>query len=318
MLIIDDDIARKLLDMSAAIEPIRRSCLRLDDAPECRFRIVFDDPGSDARGLLLGGYLADQGAVCMKLVGDFAEGSGGFVINYDTRSASICCLYTGNYLTDFRTGAVSGVATDALARPDSTAMAIIGTGRQSITQFAAMCAVRNICTVAVWNRTPAHAERWIADRLRECSGSHLQFVLAPTPKAACKDADIVVTSTAADAPVLEDIAWLAPGTHVNAVGAGSPVQRELGRSVLREAQVVALDSLVDGVQVGDFGPMAADTEDRAWPLVSLADLLSGRRSGRVSASDITVFKSVGHPANDAAVLALLADLVMSDRTKEKT
>lgn len=313
VLMLDDEHARSRLDMASAIAPIRASCLHLDDLPEHRVRNVFDHRATNAHGLLVGGYFADQRVVCVKLVGDFAGGSGGFTALYDTERAALRSVYSGHYLTDFRTGAVSGVATDALAREDSSVLAMIGTGRQAVTQFAAVCAVRRIRTVRVWNRTPERARRWVEERLRERPGAPIEFTLADTPEQACRAADIVVTATAANAPVVEDIAWLAPGTHVNAVGAGSPAQRELGATVLRDAHVVVLDAVADALRVGDFDPLRAEPAGSAWPIASLATVLEGGHPGRLDPADITVFKSVGHPANDAAALALLTALVTGDR-----
>jgi ornithine cyclodeaminase len=204
------------------------------------------------------------------------------------------------HVTDVRTGAASGAATRALARTESRHLAILGTGRQALTQLQGILAVLPIERVSVWNRTAANAEAWI-ERVSALFGPDApELELRASPEEAVRDADVVVTCTRAEAPVLRG-EWLRPGTHVNAVGAGHSGQRELEPSVLRRAAVRTVDSRDLALLTGDFaGPLASGLVSRE-EIGELGEVLLGRRPGRGNDEEITLFKSVGHAANDLAV-----------------
>ena len=125
-------------------------------------------------------------------------------------------------ITEIRTGAVSGVATDLLARPDAHRLAIIGAGAQGRSHLAAMTVVRDIHSVTVYDQNTQTARRYCQE-MEEKFG--IPVTAADSVREAVCDADIVCTVTPSREPYLESD-WIAPGTHINAVGAFTPTTRE--------------------------------------------------------------------------------------------
>jgi ornithine cyclodeaminase len=193
-------------------------------------------------------------------------------------------LLDGTELTTIRTGAVSALATDRLARPDARRLVIFGAGVQARVHVEAMRAVRPIESVTIVGRDPARA-RALAEAVDGEVGD----------ASAVAGADIVCTCTTSAEPVFDGTA-LRPGTHVNAIGAYRPDLRELddaalaGATVVVETRAAALAEAGDVIRAG----LPADA------LVELAAVV-GDAAGRPSAEAITVFKSVGLALEDLAV-----------------
>jgi ornithine cyclodeaminase len=193
-------------------------------------------------------------------------------------------LLDGTELTAIRTAAVSALATDRLARPDARALVVFGAGTQARAHVAAMRAIRPIETVTIVGRDPARA-RALADELGAA-------VAGPD---AVAGADIVCTCTTSAQPLF-DGAWLAPGTHVNAIGAYRPDLRELDDAAMRRATVVVETRASALAEAGDV--IQAGLEPGA--LIELADVVRGT-VGRPVPAAITVFKSVGLALEDLAI-----------------
>jgi ornithine cyclodeaminase/alanine dehydrogenase-like protein (mu-crystallin family) len=193
-------------------------------------------------------------------------------------------LLDGTELTAIRTAAVSALATETLARPDARALVVFGAGTQARVHVEAMRAIRPIDSVAIVGRDPARA-RALADELgAEVAGPE-----------AVAGADLVCTCTTSAEPLF-DGAWLAPGTHVNAIGAYRPDLRELDETAMRRATVVVETRAAALAEAGDV--IGAGLEpDR---LLELGDVVRGA-AGRPDRDAITVFKSVGLALEDLAV-----------------
>src|SRR5271155_2442126 len=131
-----------------------------------------------------------------------------FFLLFDAETARPLAQFEANYLGQIRTGAASGYATDVLAAPDASTLAIIGSGFQALTQFEAIRAVRPIKEVRVWSRNEAK---------REAFARSIGATTTATAEEAVRGAAIVATATSAKDPVL-DSAWIAAGTHINAMG----------------------------------------------------------------------------------------------------
>ncbi len=305
MIVIDEATSRELLDMDEAIPWLAESFRAISMGPTVGMRSDVDDPARSARGLLLGSYVGSLEGVCFKVVGSWQGTRAGLIVAFNTATGHPEVLLSAAYVTDVRTGAASGAATQQLARPDSKRLAILGTGRQAFAQLQAVLAVRPIESVTVWNRTAENATRWV-ERAREKLGqASPDFRLCATPEESCREADIVVTCTRALEPVVRG-EWLRPGVHVNAVGASTPLQRELDLSVIQRAAVRAVDSRELALNTGDFLEPLSEGAIRGEDVVELGEVLLGTRPGRTDGDQITLFKSVGHAANDLAVALHLA------------
>src|SRR5262249_9625623 len=155
----------------------------------------------------------------------------GGVLLSDVRTGEPLALINASAITEVRTAAVSAVATDLLARPAAAELAIVGTGVPGRAQGQAMAAGRTLTGIRLAGRDPARTREVAA----ELTGQLGQPVTAYDEVAAAVDgADIVVTATSSSVPVLRR-EWLAPGAHVNAVGACVPGDRGLDTAIMAEA-----------------------------------------------------------------------------------
>ena len=195
----------------------------------------------------------------------------------------------GRLITEMRTAAVSAVATRALSRPDSRVLAILGSGVQARSHVEALRLVRDFAEVRVWSRTAAHAERFAAET---------NAVVAGSAEAAVRDADVIVTATAAKTPVLAG-AWLKPGAHVNAIGWAGPEGRELDDAAMRRSVVVA--DTREGVMNESGDVLLSGAAIHA----ELGEILAGTRG--VPEGATTVFESVGMAVEDVAAAKLVHD-----------
>jgi ornithine cyclodeaminase/alanine dehydrogenase-like protein (mu-crystallin family) len=206
-------------------------------------------------------------------------------------------LLNASAVTEIRTAAVSVVATDLLARPDADQLAVIGTGRQARAHILALDGARRLSQIQVAGRTQDRAEQFAAS----LDGQTTAPVNAcPSPREAVAGASIVVTVTSSAQPVLSRD-WIAPGTHINAVGACLPGQRELDTATVEVGVLFAdrRESLL--AESGDYLLAAAEgavTPD--WIRAELGELLLGTATGRASADEITIFESLGLAIEDLA------------------
>jgi ornithine cyclodeaminase/alanine dehydrogenase-like protein (mu-crystallin family) len=209
-------------------------------------------------------------------------------------------------VTEIRTAAVSAVATDLLARPGAAELAIIGTGVQGRAHAHALAATRPLTGIRLAGRDPARA-REAAAELSESLG--LPVTAAVSVAEAVEGADIVVTATNSSQPVLRR-EWLAPGTHVNAVGSCVPQAREVDTATMAEAAVFAdsRESVVN--EAGDY--LLAAREGVGNPVrAELGELLTGTAPGRLNDDEITVFESLGLAAEDLAAVSFLHEKATS-------
>jgi ornithine cyclodeaminase len=207
----------------------------------------------------------------------------------------------GTYLTALRTGAVSGAATDLLARPESSVLVAIGAGAQGTTQIAAVCAVRPIERVIAVDRDEA-----ILGRLRENLARDWPEVIdrletTTDAAAAVRQADVICTATTSRTPVFDD-ADVRPGTHINAVGAFTPEMQELPAETVMRATVVVDAVEAALAEAGDFIiPLNQGLVDRSKFERELGMVAAGTAPSRTSRDEITLFKSVGNAVQDVAV-----------------
>lgn len=203
-------------------------------------------------------------------------------------------------LTALRTAATSAVAATVLARPDCRRLALIGAGSQAEFQVLAMRGALGIEDVAVWDTDPAAC----AKVRRHLEPLGLSVTIAASGQDAVRGADVVTTCTAdkAVATVLP-IAWVEPGMHINAIGGDCPGKTELDPAILRAAAVFVEFAPQTRIE-GEIQALEPD-----FPVTELWEVLAGRRPGRTSADQVTVFDSVGVAVEDFAALRYVRDAV---------
>jgi alanine dehydrogenase len=242
--------------------------------------------------LTMPGY-REGGPLLVKLVGLFL---GNADLGLETHQAVIClfdpatgrcsALLDGEAITAQRTAAASAVSVRALARDDAEVLAVVGSGVQARAHLQLVPEVRDFTAIRVVARDGAAAERLAGE-------------FGATVTAEPGDADVVCLTTSAREPVLRR-ADVAPGTHVTSVGYAPP-GGELDPELAASARLFVETR-------GAFAPAPAGAAELAGldphAATELGEVLAGQAPGRITADEITVYKAVGHVAQDAAAAEL--------------
>lgn len=287
---------RALATLPVAMPPI----LRLD-IPEHRGEVDVKTayvPGLDGFAIKISPGFFDNPKLGLPSVN-------GLMVLLSAKTGMVEALLLDNgYLTDVRTAAAGAVAARHLSRPDSSVAAIFGAGVQAGLQLKALTLVRPVAEARIWARDTAKAQT-LAGRLREELGIAVRADTAP--EKAVAGADIVVTTTPSDRPILK-AGWLEPGQHVTAMGSDAEHKNELEPAVIAQADLYVADSLKQTRRLGELhhaiaaGLVAADTE---FP--ELGGIVAGKAQGRRSPDDITVCDLTGTGVQDTAIATLARD-----------
>jgi alanine dehydrogenase len=307
LLLTEADV-RSLLTMPIALEIVEES-LRQQGNGELvlhpRRRIKLPD-----NALLHYMAAADpvRGYIGMKLY-TVAQGVARFVIPlFRSTTGEMAALIEADALGQLRTGAASGVATKYLANANARTACIIGTGYQARTQLEAVAAVRRLERVRAFGRDP---ER----RAKFCSEMSKRIGVAVEPtnsgEEAVKGAEIIITATSATKVVLEG-AWLAPGMHINAMGANWPQKRELDAAAVSRAHKIVVDSIEQSkMEAGDLIQAFGEDQSRWNAVRELSQIVAGKEPGRSTAEQITLFKSNGIATWDLAAAVRVYEMAVA-------
>jgi len=302
---------RALLNLDELVEALRAAMIDLSEGrASVPPRVAALVPEQDAILLAMPAYLPSAGALASKLVSLFPGNR-----DQPTHQALICCfdpatgtpaaVMDGGYLTAARTAGGSALATRLLARPDARDVAVVGTGVQAEAHARALARLPGVRTVRIAGRDPARA----AALARALDGLGIPVEAAASTEDAVRAADVVCTTTHAAGPVLRRD-WLRPGTHVNSVGYNTGGDGELDTATIRDALVV-----VESRAAALAPPPAGAVELRraierqaieaSHVAAEIGQIAAGTAAGRTGGRQLTVYKSVGVAAQDAAAAALV-------------
>ncbi len=217
----------------------------------------------------------------------------GLVLVFDAHSgAPAAFLLDNGFITDLRTGAAGGVAAKHLAPERVATVGVLGTGGQVRQQLDALAVVRaGFVDVRLWGRNPDHAARSVGELVASYPGIRV----VASAQEAVRDADVVITCTAAREPLVQ-LAWLKPGAHVTAVGSDGQDKQELDPAILEAADILVVDSRDQCLRLGEL-QHAPGQADRA---VELGTICAGTALGRTDASQLTVCDLTGLGVQDVA------------------
>jgi ornithine cyclodeaminase len=225
---------------------------------------------------------------------------------WSAEDGSLVAVIEAFALGNLRTGGISGVAADWMARRDAKVMAIVGTGKQALAQVGTMLAVRTVERLQIYSPREESRQAFAA-KAREEFG--IDAVSCASVSETCRGAQIVTLVTRAAQPFLS-AAVLEKGAHLNAVGAIAPDREEFAQDVFARATLVAVDNL-PGVQQLSREFMARYASSGWEEVLPLSRLIaSGRR--RSGADDVSLFKAMGMGISD---LALGAELLKRARER---
>ncbi|HXL22468.1 MAG TPA: ornithine cyclodeaminase family protein [Candidatus Dormibacteraeota bacterium] len=217
---------------------------------------------------------------------------------YEMASGELVAMIEADYMGQLRTGAASGVATKYLARKNAKVAGIVGSGGQAKTQLEAIANVRTLTDVRVFSRDAGKRESF-AREMTERIGVPVRAVGSASE--AVRDTDIVCTATTAAVPVVSG-SDIAPGVHINAIGANHAHKSELDAEAVASADVIVVDSVEQSRQEAGDLIIAFHGDEICWTGVKkISDVVAGKATGRSSDSEVTLFKSNGIASWDLAV-----------------
>ncbi|RLI15091.1 MAG: alanine dehydrogenase [Candidatus Hecatellales archaeon] len=221
----------------------------------------------------------------------------GIIVLASPETGAILAILEATWITLAKTAAASAVATKYLARKDADSLGLVGAGLQAVAHLEALNHVMKPSKVKVWSRTRRTAERFVGKMAEEYSG--VKLVVAETVRDAVEGCDVVATLTPSRRPTVMG-EWVKPGTHINAVGADAPGKQELDPSILKKAKIV-VDDLEHSSHSGEINvPLSQGLISKEDVYGEIGEIALGRKLGRTSPSEITVFASTGVAIQDIA------------------
>jgi alanine dehydrogenase len=296
--------------MSAVEEAFRQLALGTVDMPQ---RTVIKVPAHRGSLLFMPALVGGMGALGMKVVSVYPDNPAkhglatvlGLILLNDPATGQVVAVMDGGHITAMRTGAVSGVASKYMARPDARTAAVFGGGVQARTQLEAVHTARPLQKAYVYDVVQEQGARFAADMTKELG---FPVEAAADARSAVEAADIVVAATSAGQPVFEG-AWLRPGTHINGIGSHAPAMRELDTATVKRSRVIVDLRSAALAEAGDLmipiqeGAITAD-----HIAGDLAEVITGKVAGRTSPDQVTLFKSEGLAIQDVSVAQRVFDL----------
>lgn len=304
ILILNHHEVEALLPMNECIPLMREALLALaaGNAHQPLRTIIRPPEANGVMGLMPSYMSGDRPAFGLKAICVFPSNSAkgkdshqGGVLLFSAETGELMAMMNASAITAIRTAAVSGVATDLLARPDACNLGIIGSGVQARSHLAAISEVRSIKRCRVVSRHIEHARKFAEEMQQDFS-----FPLEPvaTIAEALKDSDVIVTATTTLEPIVRR-EWLTPGAHLNLVGSSRPNGREADSATMaatslfvdrRESTLNEAGDYLFAARDGVIGPDHIRAE--------LGEVLQGDKPGRTSPDEITCFKSLGLAIED--------------------
>ena len=316
MRVIDAEGVRARAPLPKLIESLEQAFRGSAAIPQ---RLVLAQPGGDGgRQFLVMPVFDADGSAAVKLVTYVPDNAGrglptvqAAIVAFSNDGTPVAVL-DGTMVTRLRTAAASALASKYLSRTNSSRLTVVGTGALAPWMAAAHAVVRPIERIEVWGRRPERVMATIAF-IREIVTSRVAVSAAFALEESVRSADIVTCATTSPAPLIAGL-WLKPGSFVDLVGSFSPSTREADDDVVRRARIF-VDTFEGALaEAGDLiDPIARRVIGRERVEGELADLVTGRVTGRQSAEEITLFKSVGTALEDLAAARLVLESVVPDR-----
>ncbi len=313
MRILSGSDVRQAVTMSEAIQAVREAYVQLSAGQAVvplRTPLPVDKLGGVT--LFMPAYLAASDSLGAKIVSVFPGNAErglptihAVVIVVDAETGRPVAMMDGTYLTALRTGAASGVATDLLARPDARVAAVFGAGAQARTQLEAVCSVRAIEQVWVYDTATQALSGYVEEMRVRGRPIPPDVQAAPSPAHAVRHADVICTATTSRVPVFDD-RDLKPGVHINGVGSYTPQMQEVPGPTVARATVVVDSRSASLAEAGDLIiPLNSGLLSGSGIRGEIGELAAGLIRGRERADEITFFKSVGVAVQDVAVATLV-------------
>ena len=302
MLLCMDDV-RSSLSMAAVIEAVEEGYLAFEEGKVQQPDIVsMEMPEHHGETDIKSCYNALNESVSVKIASGFYDNGKtndlttmiGTILLFDGRTGASVCIMDGSLITAIRTGAAGAISSKLLARKDSKTVAVFGGGGQARMQVYGLCQVMDIETIKVYSQYPHELAAYKADVEKETGR---QVILCDSVEMTMEDADIAISTTPSK-EFLVNSSLVKPGMHIVAVGADMAGKNEWDPQIFRGAKVVG-DSIAQCVSRGEMrNAIVAKViaEDDIYG--EIGEILAGKKAGRESAEEITIFDTTGMGIQD--------------------
>ena len=322
ILILKESDISSMITMSDIIEADKEALsIYSSQKSNIPLRSNLDIPEYKGQCLFMNGYAAPAKALGVKIVSVYPENINknltsvpATMVLVDAETGMVNSLIDGTYLTRLRTGAISGLATDILARKDSKIFALFGTGGQAVTQLEAVLTVRKIEEVRVFDLFKDRAQEFAKKMSEKFSKKfNVKIIAAESSDKAVENADIITTVTTSKKPVF-DASKVKKNAHINGVGSYTPEMQEIPGDILVMANKIFVDTRDGAVnESGDLiKPIQSGLIKKEKINGELGEVINGVMKGRESDDEMTFFKTTG-----SAVLDLVAAQKIYEMAKAK-
>jgi ornithine cyclodeaminase/alanine dehydrogenase-like protein (mu-crystallin family) len=311
LLLLNEDELRQIITIPETIEAVEAAFIAL---AEGRMHVPGDFmlnlPAVKGEVQVKGTYLDEAPYYVIRVGSDFLDNptinlprQSGLMAVFDAATGfPAAVMFDNGYLTGMRAAAAGALTAKYLANPNLNRVAVIGTGHQAYLQVKSLLAVhREVKQVTVWGRTPVKVDTF-ARRIVEDHDLNVEIV--PSVEAAVRQADLVITATASQKPLVQ-AEWLKPGAHIIAVGSDRPTKQELHFNVLRRADVIIVDDFEQCAAAGEIHHgLDASVITRDNIQGELGDVIIGKIPGRTHPDQITLADLTGLEAQDSIVATM--------------
>ena len=322
ILILKESDISSMITMSDIIEADKEALsIYSSQKSNIPLRSNLDIPEYKGQCLFMNGYAAPAKALGVKIVSVYPENINknltsvpATMVLVDAETGMVNSLIDGTYLTRLRTGAISGLATDILARKDSKIFALFGTGGQAVTQLEAVLTVRKIEEVRVFDLFKDRAQEFAKKMSEKFSKKfNVKIIAAESSDKAVENADIITTVTTSKKPVF-DASKVKKNAHINGVGSYTPEMQEIPGDILVMANKIFVDTRDGAVnESGDLiKPIQSGLIKKEKINGELGEVINGVMKGRENDDEMTFFKTTG-----SAVLDLVAAQKIYEMAKAK-
>jgi ornithine cyclodeaminase/alanine dehydrogenase-like protein (mu-crystallin family) len=296
---ISDEQIKKLLPMNEAIELMKNAFVQITNkSVTIPQRLNIDMPEVNADSLIMPVYSAAEKKYGVKIVSMNRDNPSknlpfihAVMILLDAENGKPLALLDAENLTAIRTGAASGLATKILSNNNSSVGAIFGAGIQARYQLRALCEVRNIKNVLLFDNDQSRALSF-KDEMEHKLGLNIEIC---SDQNLLKDTQIICTATTSSVPVFDD-KYITEGTHINAIGSYLPNKREISSETIARSKIFVDSREACLKEAGDL--IIPKNEGIEFEVIEMGEVLQNKTSGRSSKEEITFFKSVGNAAQD--------------------
>lgn len=310
--IISGEEVAKAVKMAEAIEAVKNSFIQLSEGKAqvpLRTQLQVKEKG---RILFMPAYLSESDGLAVKIVSVFPHNIErglptihAVVLVLEVATGRALAIIEGTYLTALRTGAASGLATDLLARHNTQVASIFGAGVQGRTQLEAVCTVRSLERIWIYDIDRKKAQDFKEEMIARGRPFPEAILVADSPQQAVREADIICAATTSSTPILDD-SDLKEGVHINGIGSYTPLMQEIPAGAIKRARVVVDSREAALSEAGDLIiPLRQGiiSEDHVYG--EIGEVASGKIPARESEEEVTFFKSVGIAVQDVAMALLV-------------